>query len=61
MMIEGTHFDKNDKPEDISKKLLRINLSDIAAMGAKPYGFFLNLAVPKSKSSEWLGCGPMGC
>ena len=54
MMIEGTHFDKNDRPEDISRKLLRINLSDIAAMGAKPYGFFLNLAVPKSKSSEWL-------
>ncbi len=54
MMIEGTHFNKNDRPEDISRKLLRINLSDIAAMGAKPYGFFLNIALPKSKSSEWL-------
>ncbi|MFL2661084.1 MAG: thiamine-phosphate kinase [Alphaproteobacteria bacterium] len=54
MMVEGKHFNKDDRPEEISRKLLRINLSDIAAMGATPYGFFLNIALPKSKSSKWL-------
>jgi len=57
MMVEGIHFYKNDKPEEISRKLLRINLSDIAAMGAKPYGFFLNIALPKLKHLLPVGAG----
>ena len=54
MMIENQHFDKNFDPKLLAKKLLRVNLSDIAAMGAKPYGYLLNLAIPKKKHLTWL-------
>ena len=47
-MIEGTHFKKNHDPEKLAQKLLRINLSDLAAMGSKPYGYILNLAIPNT-------------
>ena len=54
MMIEGTHFYKDEKPELIAKKLIRVNLSDLAAMGSLPYGYILNISVPKSKTKKWL-------
>ncbi len=54
MMIEGVHFDKSYDPEILARKLLRINLSDLAAMGASPYGYTLNLAIPKKNIGNWL-------
>ncbi len=54
MMIEDIHFKKTSDPKSIAKKLLRINLSDIAAMGALPFGFFLNIAIPKNNTEKWL-------
>ena len=42
MMIEGVHFDNTYNPKILARKLLRINLSDVAAMGASPYGYTLN-------------------
>ena len=54
MMIEDKHFEKSIDPNLLAKKLIRINLSDIAAMGAVPDGFFLNIALPKSKVQGWL-------
>lgn len=54
MMIEDKHFEKNCDPKLLAKKLLRINLSDIAAMGAYPFGFFLNIALPKNNLDKWL-------
>ena len=53
MMIEDKHFRKSIDPNLLAKKLIRINLSDIAAMGAVPDGFFLNIALPKSKVEDW--------
>ena len=50
MMVEGRHFERSDDPINLAKKLLRVNLSDIAAMGAIPYGYILNLSLPKEKS-----------
>ena len=47
-ITEGDHFPRNEKnPTNIAKKLLRVNLSDIASMGANPFGYTVNLAVPK--------------
>ncbi len=43
-MIEGVHFLPDDPPETVSGKLLRINLSDLAAMGADPSGYLLVVA-----------------
>ena len=47
MMIENIHFYENDDPKLLGRKLLRVNLSDLAAMGCKPYGYILNLGIPK--------------
>ena len=54
MMIEGVHFDRTYNPEILARKLLRINLSDVAAMGASPYGYTLNIAIPKKNRNNWL-------
>ena len=54
MMIEGKHFDKSYNPKILASKLLRVNLSDLAAMGANPYGVMLNIAVPKKNSVTWV-------
>ena len=54
MMIEDIHFDRLDDPFCLAQKLLRVNLSDIAAMGAKPYGYMLNLSLPKLNHKLWL-------
>lgn len=53
IIIEGVHFLKNTKPSNIAKKAIRVNLSDIAAMGAKPYGYFVGLAISNTQQ-EWL-------
>ena len=47
-MVGGVHFFSDDPPEAIARKALRVNLSDLAAKGAKPAGFVLTLALPKA-------------
>jgi thiamine-monophosphate kinase len=46
-MVEGVHFLPEEAPEFVARKLLRVNLSDLAAKGAEPYGYFLATAWPK--------------
>ncbi len=53
-MIEGVHFLPHDAPDLIARKLLRRNLSDLAAMGAEPLGYLLTTALPKSVGDDWL-------
>lgn len=53
-LVEGIHFFGNEDPADIAKKSLRVNLSDMAAMGAKPLFYNLALSVPKVKASQFL-------
>jgi thiamine-monophosphate kinase len=45
-MVEGVHFLPDDPPELVARKLVRTNLSDLAAKGAEPYGYFLAVAWP---------------
>lgn len=45
-LVEGVHFDPGAKPADIGYKALAVNLSDLAAMGARPGWFFLALTHP---------------
>ena len=52
---EGIHFIGNEDPALIAKKLLRVNLSDLAAKGAKPLAYFLALMLPKDTSADWIG------
>jgi len=37
-MVEGVHFLPDDPLDLVARKLLRVNLSDLAAKGADPYG-----------------------
>jgi thiamine-monophosphate kinase len=53
-IIGGVHFFQDDAPHTVAKKALRVNLSDLAAKGAKPLGFLLSLALPKECSDAWL-------
>ena len=45
-MVAGVHFLPDDPPDLIARKLIRVNLSDLAAKGAEPYGYFLAIAWP---------------
>ena len=54
MLVEGVHFLPHDPAAQIAQKLLRVNLSDLAAMGADPLGYLLALARPKRLPPEWL-------
>ncbi|HVV60519.1 MAG TPA: thiamine-phosphate kinase [Pseudolabrys sp.] len=54
-IVGGVHFFNDDPPDAIARKSLRVNLSDLAAKGAKPLGFLLALALPGEIGDEWLG------
>jgi thiamine-monophosphate kinase len=53
-VIAGVHFFPDDPPELISRKVLRMNLSDLAAKGAKPLGFLMSVALPEGFGEAWL-------
>ena len=53
MLVEGRHFFINANPELLGRKALAVNLSDLAAMGARPIGFTLAIALPKV-DTVWL-------
>jgi thiamine-monophosphate kinase len=53
-IVGGVHFFEDDPPDAVAKKALRVNLSDLAAKGAKPAGFLLTLALPKGLGDRWL-------
>src|SRR5271155_4113868 len=46
-VIAGVHFFPDDPAENVGRKALRVNLSDLAAKGAKPLVFLLSLALQK--------------
>ena len=45
-LVQGVHFPSDEALDLVARKLLRTNLSDLAAMGAEPYGYFLAVAWP---------------
>jgi thiamine-monophosphate kinase len=53
-IVAGIHFFPDDPPDAVARKALRVNLSDLAAKGAKPAGFLLALALPKGTGDPWL-------
>jgi thiamine-monophosphate kinase len=53
-IMAGVHFFPDDPPGQLARKALRVNLSDLAAKGAKPLGFLLSLALPSDISDSWL-------
>ena len=53
-IVEGVHFLPDDPAFDVARKLLRVNLSDLAAMGARPRAYLLGLAIPERVGFDWL-------
>ncbi|MGA9659800.1 MAG: thiamine-phosphate kinase [Asticcacaulis sp.] len=49
-LVAGVHFFADDPLDLVARKLMRVNLSDIIAKGAKPYGYQLMTAWPRGTS-----------
>lgn len=54
MLAAGVHFFADDPPASIARKALRVNLSDLVAKGADPFGYLLSLALPANWTEAWL-------
>ncbi len=53
ILVSGVHFLPDADPAALGHKALAVNLSDLAAMGAEPAWFLLNLALPAA-DEDWL-------
>jgi thiamine-monophosphate kinase len=60
LLVSGVHFLPDIEPRSLGHKALAVNLSDLAAMGAEPAWFLLNLVLPEV-DAHWLErfCGGM--
>lgn len=59
-IVEGVHFLAAQSPADIAHKLVGVNLSDLAAMGAQPHAVFLAAQFPKQADDAWLSAFAAG-
>jgi thiamine-monophosphate kinase len=59
-IIAGVHFFADDPADTVTRKALRVNLSDLAAKGAEPAGFLLSLALPPDVPEQWLAAFAQG-
>lgn len=54
MLIEDVHFLRSaSSAEEVGRKSLMVNLSDVAAMGAKPVATLLSIALPETAQGKW--------
>src|SRR5262245_15939488 len=53
-IVAGVHFLADDPPDAIAQKALRVNLSDLAAKGARPRAYLLTAAFEKSTEEQWI-------
>lgn len=53
-LVESIHFVGDELPAQIAQKSLRVNLSDLAAKGARPLGYFLSLSLPARCGETWI-------
>ncbi|MBO43088.1 MAG: thiamine-phosphate kinase [Rhodospirillaceae bacterium] len=53
-VVEGVHYIGDEQPEQIASKLLRVNLSDLAAMGGVPRAYTLNMTLPRDVKDAWV-------
>ena len=59
-LVAGVHFLPDDPPADIAAKLLRVNLSDLAAMAADPLAYSLVTSLPADIGDDWLAAFAAG-
>lgn len=53
MIVKGRHFRNDDDPETIARKLVDVNVSDIASMGAKPRRMWVSIAMEEMEF-DWI-------
>lgn len=53
-LVAGVHFLPDDDPGLIARKALRVNLSDLAAKGARPLGYLLTISLSADVDEPWL-------
>ncbi|MCA8928855.1 MAG: thiamine-phosphate kinase [Alphaproteobacteria bacterium] len=53
-IVAGVHFLEDEDPRLVAERLLRANLSDLAAKGARPIGYQLTLALTVAEDAAWL-------
>lgn len=53
-IVAGVHYVGDEPPDLVAAKLLRVNLSDLAAKGAEPRAYTLNIALPRDVDDAWL-------
>jgi len=54
MMVAGVHYPEGEEPFVLARRLLRVNLSDLAAMGANATSYALGLALPADIADTWV-------
>ena len=59
VLVEGRHFPESTAAFDVGYKAMAVNLSDLAAMGARPLGVTLGLALPVIEP-DWLAAFAQG-
>ena len=52
-MVAGVHFLPDDPADLVGRKLLRVNLSDLAAMGAVPLAYLMTVSAPRDTPDAW--------
>ena len=60
VLAAGVHYLANDPPSDVAWKLLAVNLSDLAAMGAAPCGVLLGLGLSAAEDDAWRAAFTIG-
>jgi thiamine-monophosphate kinase len=59
-VIAGVHFFADDPAGAVARRVLRMNLSDLAAKGATPLGFLMSIALPAKFEESWLAAFAAG-
>ena len=59
-MVAGVHFLPTDPPDLVARKLLRVNLSDLAAMSATPLGYLMTISAPRDADDAFFAAFASG-
>ncbi|MBI1985440.1 MAG: thiamine-phosphate kinase [Rhodospirillales bacterium] len=53
-LVAGVHFPEDESPQSVAARLIGVNLSDLAAMGATPEAYTMAIALPKNCDLGWI-------
>jgi len=59
-IVAGVHFPASTTPDDVARRALRVNLSDVAAKGAKARCYTLALQLPDTVDEDWISAFASG-